>query len=418
MRRESTITLFLTYTAVRALLCVALGLSIAAAVRSTVHTGATRTAADQAHLVAGADVVPALGGRPLSGAMSASTRASLLGYVTNAVAQGQLLGLRLENAAGRTVFADVAGPSAGAATASTPIVAGVPPRRLGTLIATFPAGAIATGAASGLGDVNRDLALGLSAMFIALLGISLLVNAGFRRQIRARTYLAGTDPLTDLPNRSVFQRRASAAVGGESRGDRATTVAIIDLDHFKVINDTLGHDVGDELLAELGSRLSAGLRPGDTVARLGGDEFGLVLRDCDDPERALWRVRDTIEQEVTVSGLPLSVDASIGYVAAGDGAGIDALMQRAEIAMYEAKTRHAGVLRYDASQDHYNVETLSLAGELRHAIEHDQLVLHYQPKARLANRRTEAVEALVRWQHPTRGSSHRTASCRSPSSRT
>ena len=181
-------------------------------------------------------------------------------------------------------------------------------------------------------------------------------------------------------------------------------LAIVDLDRFKEINDTLGHRNGDALLTEIATRLADQLRPDDTVARLGGDEFGLVLRDCDDPTGALWRLRKTVGREVHVNGLPLSVDASIGFVMAReDGVDVDELLQRAEVAMYAAKARHAGVLRYDLSQDLYDATNLSLAGELRHAIDAGELVLHYQPKARLADRRVDAVEALVRWQHPTLG---------------
>jgi diguanylate cyclase len=146
------------------------------------------------------------------------------------------------------------------------------------------------------------------------------------------------------------------------------------------------------------------MRPHDCVARLGGDEFGIILRDVSDPAEILWRVRTVIEHEVSVSGLPLSVDSSIGYVVAPeDGIDVDNLLQRADVAMYVAKEQHSGVVRYDESQNHYDASNLALIGELRQAIEIDALVLHYQPKATLANDRVEAVEALVRWRHPTLG---------------
>ncbi len=140
------------------------------------------------------------------------------------------------------------------------------------------------------------------------------------------------------------------------------------------------------------------------MARLGGDEFGIILRDVTDPAEVLWRVRTVIEHEVSVSGLPLSIDSSIGYVMAPeDGTDVDNLLQRADVAMYVAKEQHSGVMRYNEGQNHYDAANLALIGELRHAIEIDQLVLHYQPKATLSNGRVEAVEALVRWRHPSLG---------------
>ena len=117
------------------------------------------------------------------------------------------------------------------------------------------------------------------------------------------------------------------------------------------------------------------------MARLGGDEFGVILSDVDDPEEVLRRLRDVIENEVEVSGLPLSTESSIGYVVVpDDGTDVDELLQRADVAMYVAKAQHAGVVRYDAAQDHYDAGNLGLIAELRQAIDNDELVLHYQPK--------------------------------------
>ena len=140
------------------------------------------------------------------------------------------------------------------------------------------------------------------------------------------------------------------------------------------------------------------------MARLGGDEFGIVLSDVGDAEEVLRRLRDVIEHEVEVSGLPLSVESSIGYVVApDDGIDVDDLLQHADVAMYVAKAQHAGVVRYDAAHDHYDAANLGLMADLRRAIDADELVMHYQPKAALEDGHVEAVEALVRWQHPTLG---------------
>jgi diguanylate cyclase (GGDEF)-like protein len=210
--------------------------------------------------------------------------------------------------------------------------------------------------------------------------------------------------VTQLPNRTQFHRRAQKLLASGGRHRAPVAIAIIDLDHFKDINDTLGHHVGDQLLTEIGRRLVAQIRVGDMVARLGGDEFGLLVRDVADAERALRRLADVVEREVEITGLPLSVQASIGFVVApDDGTDIDTLLQRADVAMYLAKANHACVVRYDAAQDHSDPAKLGLVAELRHAIDDGQLGLHYQPQTALADGRITTVEALVRWQHPTHG---------------
>jgi diguanylate cyclase (GGDEF)-like protein len=257
---------------------------------------------------------------------------------------------------------------------------------------------------AGLGMLYRDLILGLAGLYVALFAISLSVSRRLRQQLKVNTYLAEHDALTDLPNRTLFLRRAGEAVAAARRGGPPMAIAIVDLDRFKEVNDTLGHHNGDHLLTELAQRLGTYMRPTDTVARLGGDEFGIILREVSDPAEVLWRIRAVIEFEVSVSGLPLSVDSSIGYVVAPeDGTEVDELLQRADVAMYVAKEQHSGVVRYRPDQNHYDAANLSLIGELRQAIDADQLVLHYQPKANLATGEVHAVEALVRWSHPTLG---------------
>ena len=173
------------------------------------------------------------------------------------------------------------------------------------------------------------------------------------------------------------------------RSDTRAAIAIIDLDRFKEVNDTLGHDSGDQLLTLLAQRLADHIRPQDAVARLGGDEFGVILSEVSDAEEVLRRLRDIIEHEVEVSGLPLSVESSIGYVLSpDDGIDVDDLLQHADVAMYVAKAQHAGVVRYDADHDHYDAANLGLIADLRRAIDADELVMHYQPKAALRGRRT------------------------------
>jgi diguanylate cyclase (GGDEF)-like protein len=212
--------------------------------------------------------------------------------------------------------------------------------------------------------------------------------------------------LTGLPNRTLFHRRVVEATAAHGR-DGPVTVAVIDLDRFKEVNDTLGHANGDALLRELGRRLGDAVRGGDTVARLGGDEFGVVFNGVDDPldvRAALLRLLQVVREEIEVSGLPLAADASIGFaMSPDDGVDVDTLLQHADVAMYVAKAGANPVVRYDPGHDHYDAGKLALVGELRRAIDNDELVLHYQPKASVITGRVSAVEALVRWNHPERG---------------
>ena len=217
------------------------------------------------------------------------------------------------------------------------------------------------------------------------------------------------DGLTGLANRShlLLRLQDRLATGFGTAGDVEAAVLLLDLDRFKEVNDTLGHHNGDALLRLVGDRLVAALRGIDTVARLGGDEFGLVLPGSADEAAAvaaLERVRKAVGADVELEGLPLNIEASIGvafYPAHGDD--VDVLLQRADVAMYVAKESTLGTVVYDAEHDHYNPRRLALVGELRRALDRDELVLHYQPKTELATGAVNSVEALVRWRHPSRG---------------
>jgi diguanylate cyclase (GGDEF)-like protein len=181
---------------------------------------------------------------------------------------------------------------------------------------------------------------------------------------------------------------------------------LLDIDRFKEINDALGHDTGDLLLQELGARLGAELRASETFARLGGDEFGILLPTASAEDATLLgtRIHIALETPFALRGLPLEVATSIGVaVYPGHGEDVDTLLQHADVAMYVAKEAHAGTAVYDADQDTNDADRLALAGELRRAIESDELVVYFQPKAELESGRILGVEALVRWQHPERG---------------
>jgi diguanylate cyclase (GGDEF)-like protein/PAS domain S-box-containing protein len=216
------------------------------------------------------------------------------------------------------------------------------------------------------------------------------------------------DALTNLPNRALLFDRITHAL---SRSDRSTTtvtcVALVDLDDFKAVNDSLGHEKGDELLQGIAARFISVLRPGDTVARLGGDEFAILLEDTD-PELAMdviGRIGASLSLPLTVGGADLAVSASIGMVChRGPGDPVE-LLRAADIAMYEAK--RAGKSRvkvFEAEMLQTASEQLAMRVDLGAALTLDQLSLRYQPIVSTSEREIVGVEALLRWNHPTRGS--------------
>jgi len=221
-----------------------------------------------------------------------------------------------------------------------------------------------------------------------------------------RAHQALHDALTGLGNRELFAERVKAALTAQ-RGDVVVAVMLMDLDEFKEINDTLGHHTGDTVLREIADRLSRTVGLRGTVARLGGDEFAVCIPGCRSAAEALnlaQAIRRTVEQPLMLDELVLEVHASVG-VALWPEHGDDpsALLQRADVAMYSAKSSRRGVEVYAASNDHYSQRRLALAGELRQAIAAGGLALHFQPKVSVSDGCVTGAEALVRWHHPRHG---------------
>ncbi len=284
-----------------------------------------------------------------------------------------------------------------------PLLAGATHEQVGVLEIYLPYAPIAADIEAGLGDLYRNLVVGLAVLYLVLAGLALATMRRLRQHAAENQYLAEHDLLTGLPNRRLFQRTIAEMTARGQYG----AVALVDLDRFKEVNDSLGHQHGDLLLAALGARLAADVRPGDLVARIGGDEFGVVLtRVTSEAEArtALERLGLRLAESIEIDGLPLSAEASIGFALfPDDGEDPDTLMQRADISMYVAKGDHSGVVRYDAALDDYDPHRLAVVGELRRALRENELVLHFQPKVRLDDGTITSVEALIRWQHPTRG---------------
>ena len=258
------------------------------------------------------------------------------------------------------------------------------------------------------------LLAGLGLLYLALFRIVASASTKLRRQASdlrrhaaENEHLALHDPLTGLPNRSLFQDRAQQAVIATQRDEGRVALILFDLDRFKEINDTLGHHNGDTLLKEVGKRLQSAVRETDSVARLGGDEFGVLLPHVADAGAALAvaeKLRASLREPFALAGIALDVDASVGvalYPEHGDD--VETLLQRADVAMYLAKEDRSGCELYTPARDEYSPTRLSLVAELRKAIDAGELVLYYQPKADLATDEITGVEALVRWQHPERG---------------
>ena len=233
-------------------------------------------------------------------------------------------------------------------------------------------------------------------------------DSELRRLSELNLHLSLHDGLSGLPNRASFREQVARAIERGDRDGSELAVLLMDLDRFKEINDTLGHHYGDLLLIELARRLTFVMREGDTVARLGGDEFGVLVPDVSESsavlELVIERILQALEQPFLVDGLPLHVEASIGvarYPAHGDD--VDLLLQRADVAMYLAKDSGTAHAVYTAELDHHDTASLTLLSELPRAIRERELLLHYQPKLDVRTGELAGVEALTRWQHPTRG---------------
>jgi diguanylate cyclase (GGDEF)-like protein len=221
-------------------------------------------------------------------------------------------------------------------------------------------------------------------------------------------YLASHDSLTGLPNREMFNGLLRHTIDTSRRNGRWFALLFIDLDRFKIINDSLGHDAGDMLLVEVASRLRGGLRASDIVARLGGDEFVVILdgtSDCGDVERVAAHLLSVLGQPMQLSGHECHSTASIG-IALYPEHGHDAatLTKNADMAMYQAKEDGKNGFRFFSGEIKVqSVERLRLESELRRAVERRQFSLHYQPKVDLRSGQITGVEALLRWKHPQLG---------------
>ncbi|GAA3213117.1 putative bifunctional diguanylate cyclase/phosphodiesterase [Dactylosporangium siamense] len=249
------------------------------------------------------------------------------------------------------------------------------------------------------------------AVGLALLVAFAVIAGGYQRRLLRQAaeheYHASHDALTGLPNRTLFTERTAEALLAAEPDGRGLAVLLLDLDRFKEVNDTLGHQYGDELLRQVAARTTAALRGGDMVARLAGDEFAVLLPGASAADAAglAARLQGELHRSFALDDVAVDVEVSIGIAVAPEhAADTDALLRCADIAMYTAKDSKTGATLYRPTMHTEDGNRLLLLGDLRRALDvTDQLTLHYQPKIRLDDGRPSGAEALVRWAHPTRG---------------
>ncbi|PZR33416.1 bifunctional diguanylate cyclase/phosphodiesterase [Caulobacter segnis] len=251
---------------------------------------------------------------------------------------------------------------------------------------------------------ERDRYLGVGTV-LALLQAS---NETNRRGVAQIARLAHYDPLTDLPNRVLFQKSLTEALARRARKGDQLAVHFIDLDRFKTVNDTLGHPLGDALLREAAERLRRCVREGDTVARLGGDEFAVVqtgLEGLDGATRLAGRIVTAMAAPFDLAGHQVVIGASVGVSAAPfDGEDADELLKKADMALYRAKGEGRGAFRFfEQAMDEQLQARRALELDLRRALQDGEFELYYQPLYHLGDERVTGCEALLRWNHPERG---------------
>jgi diguanylate cyclase (GGDEF)-like protein len=279
----------------------------------------------------------------------------------------------------------------------------------------LPYGPVAAAVREDVRTLTISLAIGLALFYAVLFRIVARASKRLRRQTdelqlsaERDRHQATHDALTGLPNRELLRDRLEQALAGAARSSGEAALILVDLDRFKEINDTLGHTYGDKLLRQVGPRMQSVLRDGDTVARLGGDEFAVLLPTVDGVSEARTvaeRLRAALHQPFDVEDVVLDVEASVGIaLSPWHGTESEDLLRNADIAMYAAKALKGEAVVFEPEEHATAPNRLTVLGDLRRALDvDDELLLHYQPKITLDGERIEGVEALLRWQHPSRG---------------
>jgi diguanylate cyclase (GGDEF)-like protein len=428
--------LFFGAAAVSIVPVLVIGLSLAMSYRSETTRRGLAEGRSEAELIAQTAIAPALGAGAVDGKLSAAQRSRLALVAPAEAEHDRILRLRVRSLEGRVIFSnDGSGLSSGIDDEAAAAGAGGPVAELthlnsdgndagprgvaavevyvpvldqstrqpvAVLEVYLPYAPIKASVDTGVRTLFRNMLIALAALYIALFVISWRISRGLRREADRNADLATYDALTGLRNRRAFAEHLKELVAKTAIGGRRVAIAVLDVDRFNEVNNAFGRRNGDTLLREVARRLTEEAHC--DAARLGADEFGLAFSDAENIETELERIRAIVTREFVIDGVPLAVSANLGYaIAPDDGEATEDLVQRADLALRAVKGRPESIGRYDADSDTFDPDNLPLMTELRSAIDAGDLVLHYQPKARLADDVIDSIEALVRWNHATRG---------------
>jgi diguanylate cyclase (GGDEF)-like protein len=424
-------------------LCLALlGVALGVVLDRQANARALRSARTSAVLLARAAFAPQLDRADLRGAAAPAHLVGLRRAATAAKRGGGLVRIKIWNPQGRVVFSDdtsligrrypvedelraALGGVVAADVSSldsqeqeherrfghllevyAPLRLAGSPRPVGAFELYLPYAPIATAIASDLRTADALIAFGLLLLFAALFRVVAGASRALRRQAAEREREALHDPLTGLANRRLLNQRFSVALADAARTSRECAVLVVDLDGFKELNDTLGHEAGDALLVAVAARLELVVEAPNLLVRLAGDEFAVLL-----PWGGSLAARElaaqlfaALETPFPLAGLEIQVRASIGAALAPmHGTEASVLLSRADVAMYGAKRSHTSYEVYCEERDGHSREALALAGDLRRGLEEGEITAWFQPRIDLRSGEVVALEALARWQHPERG---------------
>ncbi|MEU4426889.1 EAL domain-containing protein [Actinoplanes sp. NPDC024001] len=437
-RARTSSRLFATYAAASLVPVMALGAVMLHGYRDDAAEQGRAQGLAQAAVIAEMAIAPALNSAEtppsegLAGGLTTTQLEGMRAATEHAVFRGSVLRLRLRSFTGRVVFSDDGSTSGGVPTSDPdfqaaaagesratvsgggaevirvlqPLVASASGQSVGVLELYLPYRSIAEQSHAQVERAWWRLCGALVVLYLVLAVLAWSTTRSLSRYAARQEYQATHDALTGLPNRAAYRAQAERVLAGAVRNGGAGAVVLADLNRFKEVNDTLGHHAGDELLREVSVRMRACLGPDDLLARLGGDEFALLLpgRGRAEAVALLQTICDRVSDEMVLDGVPLSIEASFGVALYPEhGVNLQELKQRADTAMYQGKRGTADVVVYAGGDTGHPHQWLVVQAELRHALERDELVLHYQPKVALPSGEISGVEALVRWQHPQRG---------------
>ena len=440
-RKRSGLGLFGFYAAVTLVPIVVLGLLLTRSLRSDLEHGGVAAAGTIADSIARSAIGPTLSGDTLADGPTAAERVALRNAMMPLLTNGDALQLRLRDRVGHIVFDPLVpnqrptGPTDGevvealsghpvrlltrinadeadrakalgarAIEVYTPVFAGSGNgNALGALEIYVPYAPIAASTESSYRHMTILLTIGLLVLWSLLATISWSVTQRLRRSAASNRRLARVDALTGLANRTALAEALSHSLA--SAHDRSVSVVVMDIDGFTQINEVLGHENGDRFLRHIAEQLTAVVEPTDLVARVGGDEFSVLMNGTDrrGADLRLEKIRWALLNEVELGGVALAAEIAVGRVDGRSGDDPAELLRQAGVACRAAKHAKVPLLSYDSALEGFDADRLSLVAELRHSIDSEHLVLHYQPKIATSDGHVVGVEALLRWQHPTRG---------------